>query len=91
MKTTSALLSRERFRSEPSIEPVAEMVERHARDLEVRSSNSATGSNFPFEIFVTQGISYKFVFTYQFDLKTGNSNTFHTETSMDKTPTPNKV
>ena len=46
-----ALLSRRKFRPVPSIGTrIAQVVERQARDLEVRGSNPGTGSNFFFAI-----------------------------------------
>ena len=50
---------------------VPQMVKRHASDLEVWGSNPNPGSNFLLKskIVISQGTNYKFVSTYEFDIK----------------------
>ena len=47
------------------------MVEHQARDPDIRGSNPGSSSNFLLKskILISQATNYKFIFTYQFDLK----------------------
>ena len=55
---------------------MVQMVVRQAKDLEVQISIQVLIFSW-YQIVISQGTNYKFVFTYQFDLKLTDSVTDH--------------